>query len=201
MTEYRRLIELSRTQFAEELKVNWLCCLLEIIWILQAVLPHAQLSNTDHLSEHDLNALIAHAHVKIDLLRRQLTEQQVREEHHIADAIARQRAEDTRLYDEQLRIDIAKMQAHQNAESERRLLEAKALFEDELRNQLRRSAAAHSQHLEDVLRVQKEQLNAEAEQAVRTAVSREREEFHNVMTTSLTRLQTIEDALDSRAAH
>jgi phosphoenolpyruvate-protein kinase (PTS system EI component) len=55
--------------------------------------------------------------------------------------------------------------------------------------------------VQDVLRVQKEQLNAEAEQAVRTAVSREREEFHNVMTTSLTRLQTIEDALDSRAAY
>jgi hypothetical protein len=43
----------------------------------QAVLPHAQLNSTDHLSEHDLNALIAHAHVKIDLLRRHLTEQQV----------------------------------------------------------------------------------------------------------------------------
>jgi hypothetical protein len=29
------------------------------------------------LSDHDLNAIISHAHMKVDSLRRQLTEQQV----------------------------------------------------------------------------------------------------------------------------
>ena len=83
---------------------------------------------------------------------------------------------------------------------DRRLADARGHFEEELRNQLRRSAAAHSSHLEQVLAVQKQQLEEDARRQVDEAVSAERAEFHAMMSSSLQRLQTIETALESRQA-
>lgn len=62
--QYKDLIDRSRKHFAEELK---------------AVAPSVDIHARDKkLTEDELNALIAHAHLKVDQLKRQLTEQQVR---------------------------------------------------------------------------------------------------------------------------
>ena len=63
LNQYKDLIDKSRQQFSLELK---------------AILPEVDLNAKDNkLSEDELNALIAHAHLRVDQLRRQLTEQQV----------------------------------------------------------------------------------------------------------------------------
>ena len=64
LNQYKDLIDKSRQQFSQELKS-----------ILPDIDVHAKESK---LSEDELNALIAHAHLRVDQLRRQLTEQQVR---------------------------------------------------------------------------------------------------------------------------
>ena len=57
------MIDKSRQQFSMELK---------------AVLPDVDLNaKGKKLSEDEMNALVAHAHLRVDHLRRQLTEQQV----------------------------------------------------------------------------------------------------------------------------
>uniref|UniRef100_A0A0K0D7T4 MICOS complex subunit MIC60 n=1 Tax=Angiostrongylus cantonensis TaxID=6313 RepID=A0A0K0D7T4_ANGCA len=66
-----------------------------------------------------LNALIAHAHLKVDHLRRQLSEQQVREEHNIARAIADQREADERIAAERLKLELENLQRQQDVEIER----------------------------------------------------------------------------------
>lgn len=64
LNQYKDLIEQSRRQFAAE---------------LNAVLPDVDLkAKQGKLSEDDLNALITHAHLRVDQLKRQLTDQQVR---------------------------------------------------------------------------------------------------------------------------
>ena len=64
LNQYKDLIDKSRQQFAHEMK---------------SILPDIDLhAKESKLTEDELNALIAHAHLKVDQLRRQLTEQQVR---------------------------------------------------------------------------------------------------------------------------
>ena len=107
--------------------------------------------------------------------------------------------------------------ANAQVELERRLSVQRTDFEEQLREQMRRITAAHSKHLEvsicfrhafrffthqlqlqEVLAAQKEQLEAESAKLVKEAVSKERDEFHALMQTSLQRMQAIEEALDNR---
>lgn len=74
--------------------------------------------------------------------------------------------------------------------------QARVEFEDELRKQLRRQAAAHSEHLEDVLRAQREQLSVQAKRNVEEAILHEREIFTRQLASSVARLQAIEVALE-----
>lgn len=64
LNQYKDLIDKSRQQFSQELKS-----------ILPDIDIHAKEAK---LTEDELNALIAHAHLRVDQLRRQLTDQQVR---------------------------------------------------------------------------------------------------------------------------
>lgn len=63
---------------------------------------------------------------------------------------------------------------------------------------MRRQAAAHSEHLEDVLRAQKEQLSVQAKRDVEEAILKEREVFNRQLANSVVRLQAIERALESK---
>uniref|UniRef100_A0A914VVZ9 MICOS complex subunit MIC60 n=1 Tax=Plectus sambesii TaxID=2011161 RepID=A0A914VVZ9_9BILA len=186
MTEYRQLIEESRRQFANELK---------------SILPNIDLHASDSkLSEDELNALIAHAHLRVDQLRKQFTEQQLREEQHIAEAIERQKAEDKRVAEERLNMELSRVQGETDTLVERKVTEKQGEWEGELRAQLRRAAAAHSEHLEEVVRAQKELLELEHARQREDAIQKERDVFHREVSGALARLEGIEAALDSRAA-
>lgn len=61
--QYKDLIEKSREHFAQE---------------LNSIVPGVDInSKSDKLTKDELNALIAHAYLRVDQLRRQLIEQQV----------------------------------------------------------------------------------------------------------------------------
>lgn len=78
--------------------------------------------------------------------------------------------------------------------------ESREQWENELRAQLRRAAAAHSEHLEEVVRAQKELLELEHARLREEAIQKERDVFHREVSGALARLEGIEAALDSRAA-
>ncbi|KHJ99947.1 hypothetical protein OESDEN_00010 [Oesophagostomum dentatum] len=167
LNQYKDLIERSRQQFALEMR---------------SILPNVDVKAKDkNLTEDELNALIAHAHLKVDHLRRQLSEQQVREEQHIAHAIAEQREADERIAAERLRIEMQRIQQQQDVAIERAVLKNRSTWETELEEQLKRTAAAHSEHLEQ-------------------AVKLERDLHSRQVGAALSRLEGIESALSSRIA-
>ncbi|EPB79505.1 hypothetical protein ANCCEY_01442 [Ancylostoma ceylanicum] len=106
---------------------------------MKSILPNVDVNAKDkNLTEDELNALIAHAHLKVDHLRRQLSDQQVtsevmtslklqllyialqvREEQHIANAIAEQREADERIAAERLRLELQRIQQQQDVAIER----------------------------------------------------------------------------------
>ncbi|XP_027888160.1 MICOS complex subunit MIC60 isoform X5 [Xiphophorus couchianus] len=163
---------------------------------------------TGKLSTDDLNALIAHAHRRIDQLNRELAEQRVQEQIHMEAALEQQRAEDQRALDKA--VGTAKQHVKEEArlEQERKLAELREVIEAEMRTQLRRQAAAHTDHVRDVLKVQEQELRAEAEQELsskllaqetryRQLTQEQLDDFTLDMNAAYARLKGVEEAIDS----
>lgn len=71
-------------------------------------------------------------------------------------------------------------------------------FEKELRTQLARQAAAHSEHLQDVLNVQADELEQQCQREVHLQLLQERQLFQSEVAGWIARLQGIETAVEGQ---
>lgn len=150
--QYKDLIDRSRKQFADELR---------------AVVPNVDIhAKEKKLTEDELNALLAHAHLRVDQLKRQLTEQQLLEEKNIGKALEDQRFSDAKLSKSQLELELRRVREIQDVELERKLRDERKGWESDLEKRLQRAAAAHADNLEQVVRTQKQLHDIENAQAV-----------------------------------
>uniref|UniRef100_A0A3Q4B6E4 MICOS complex subunit MIC60 n=1 Tax=Mola mola TaxID=94237 RepID=A0A3Q4B6E4_MOLML len=163
---------------------------------------------TGKLSVDDLNALIAHAHRRIDQLNRELAEQRVREQIHIDAALEQQKMEHQNTQEKAINTALQHITEDARLERERKLSELREVMEAEMRTQLRRQAAAHTDHVRDVIKVQEQELRAEAEQVLssktlemetryRQLSQEQLDNFTLDMNTAYARLKGMEEAIDS----
>uniref|UniRef100_A0A3B4FDL4 MICOS complex subunit MIC60 n=1 Tax=Pundamilia nyererei TaxID=303518 RepID=A0A3B4FDL4_9CICH len=163
---------------------------------------------TGKLSTDDLNALIAHAHRRIDQLNRELAEQKVREKIHIDAALEQQKLEDQKALDNAVNTALQHVKEDARLDQERKLAELREVMEAEMRTQLRRQAAAHTDHVQDVLKVQEHELKAEAEQVLSSKMLEQETRYRQLtqeqldnftldMNTAYARLKGVEEAIDS----
>lgn len=73
------------------------------------------------LSADDLNALIAHAHRRIDQLNRELAEQRVREQIHIDTALEQQKLEDQKILEKAVNTAMLHVREEARLEQERKV--------------------------------------------------------------------------------
>ncbi|XP_031238017.1 MICOS complex subunit MIC60 isoform X17 [Mastomys coucha] len=165
---------------------------------------------TGKLSTDDLNSLIAHAHRRIDQLNRELAQQKATEKKHIELALERQKLEEKRTFDSAVAKALEHHRSEIQAEQDRKVEEVRDAMENEMRTQLRRQAAAHTDHLRDVLKVQEQELKYEFEQDLSQKLSEQELEFHRRsqeqmdnftldINTAYARLRGIEQAVQSHA--
>ncbi|XP_077434668.1 MICOS complex subunit MIC60 isoform X2 [Vanacampus margaritifer] len=163
---------------------------------------------TGKLSTDDLNALIAHAHRRIDQLNRELAEQRVREQIHIDAALEQQKLEHLKAQEVAINTSLQHIKEDTRLEQERKLSELREVMEAEMRTQLRRQAAAHTDHVQDVLKVQEQELKAEAEQVLSSNLLEQETRYRQLsqeqldnftldMNTAYARLKGVEEAIDS----
>ncbi|XP_034367239.1 MICOS complex subunit MIC60 isoform X6 [Arvicanthis niloticus] len=162
------------------------------------------------LSTDDLNSLIAHAHRRIDQLNRELAQQKAAEKQHIELALERQKLEEKRTFDSAVAKALEHHRSEIQAEQDRKVEEVRDAMENEMRTQLRRQAAAHTDHLRDVLKVQEQELKYEFEQGLSEKLSEQELEFRRRsqeqmdsftldINTAYARLRGIEQAVQSHA--
>ncbi|KAM9329628.1 MICOS complex subunit MIC60 [Gastrophryne carolinensis] len=162
------------------------------------------------LSTEDLNSLIAHAHRRIDQLHKQLADYRVREQQHIEAALEKQKLEDKKA----LEFAVSKALEHHRSEiqieQDKKVEEVREVMEAEMRTQLRRQAAAHTDHLRDVLGVQEQELKAEFQQNLSEKLSEQEMQYRRLsqeqldgftldINTAYARLKGIEQAVEGHA--
>ncbi|XP_045139802.1 MICOS complex subunit MIC60 isoform X1 [Echinops telfairi] len=165
---------------------------------------------TDKLSTDDLNSLIAHAHRRIDQLNRELAEQKAAEKQHIELALEKQKLEEKQALDSAVAKALEHHRSEIVSEQDRKVDEVRDAMEIEMRTQLRRQAAAHTDHLRDVLRVQEQELKCEFEKDMSEKLAEQELEYRRLsqeqvdsftldINTAYARLRGIEQAVQSHA--
>uniref|UniRef100_A0A3B3RSN7 MICOS complex subunit MIC60 n=1 Tax=Paramormyrops kingsleyae TaxID=1676925 RepID=A0A3B3RSN7_9TELE len=198
VSQYSELVGEAKKQFQKE---------------LSSITPDVQAGwkgLTGKLTPDDLNSLIAHAHRRIDQLNHELAEQRVREQLHIEAALKQQRQDDKKALDKAVATALERHHEELHLEQNRKVEEVREVMEAEMRTQLRRQAAAHTDHLRDVLKVQELELRAEAQETLTRKIMAQETEFRRAnqdqldqftmdMNEAYARLKGLEDAIDSHA--
>ena len=145
MEDYRDLVEASKEEFHKE---------------IASIMPDVRLGEKNgKLTEEELNMFITHAYRKVMFLQQELAKQQTLEQDRFRKALEKQRMDTTSLAVDQLDNELEKQARDLHVEHERRLAALKEEAELELRVQMKRQAAAHADHISDVLSVQEAEIS------------------------------------------
>ena len=144
MEDYKDIVEAGREEFHKE---------------MASIMPDVRLGEKDgKLTEEELNMFITHAYKKVMFLQQELAKQQTVEQERFKKALEKQRMDTTSLAVDQLDNELEKQARELHVEHEKRLAAVKEEAELELRVQMKRQAAAHADHITDVLAVQEAEL-------------------------------------------
>ncbi|KAL4232096.1 hypothetical protein ACF0H5_009672 [Mactra antiquata] len=184
LSKYKDSVDKAKEQFKKE---------------VESLTPEVKLGQGKKLTNDELNFLIAHAHKRIGQLQQQLAQLTSMEQQRLQQALSDQRDEDELITQARVRQEHDKMLNHLAVMKDKLEAENKVQFELELRRELARQTAAHSDHLQEVLKVQEQKLTDAFEREMHMRVIEDREKFSVELSGWIARLKGIEEAVEARA--
>lgn len=184
MSKYKDLVEKGKEQFKKE---------------LESLMPDVKIGKGRKLSDEELNALLAHAYRRIEQIQKELAHQQAMETQRIQQALSDQRDEDELITQARVKQEREKMLDEFTLEKDKWEADAQVQFEIELRRNLARQAAAHSEHVQEMLRLQEDKLTKSFEHELHMRIIEDRKRFETELSGWTARLRGIEAAVQARA--
>ncbi|XP_043196760.1 MICOS complex subunit MIC60-like [Amphibalanus amphitrite] len=185
MDEFRQLVDESRAKFQQE---------------MSSIVPGVVLGEKNtKLSEEELNVLLVHAYRKVLYLQKELARMLTVEQQKFSSALERQRQELDAVLEERLSTELSRQHRQVELHHRQQLEALQTELENEMRQQLRRQAAAHSDHLQDVLSVQERELKLRFEMAHEDRLRDERQQYQSELAVVMGELKGLKDAITARA--
>merc|ERR1712012_36959 len=186
MEEYRELVEAGKQQFQKE---------------MASIMPDVKLGEqSGKLTEDELNMFITHAYRKVLFLQQELAKQQTLEQERFKKALEKQRLETQMVATEKIESELERQKRDLELEHERRMAVIRDEAEGEMRAQLRRQAAAHSDHLADVLSVQAAELTRKNDHILDEKLSAAKSEYLTSLSSLSGTVNGLTEALTARSA-
>jgi len=156
-------------------------------------------SDGDQLSNEEINSLLIHAHKRVLQLQKQLERLQLTQNQQIQAALDEQSKQNVAFLDK-YSGDLRQLHRKEfEVEKDEMRAQEQQKADAELRKELQRQAAAHNNHLAQMLKIQQDELNALYEKKLLIETEKVRCDFHAQVSASVGRLKGIEQALESRA--
>ncbi|KAK2709196.1 MICOS complex subunit Mic60-like isoform X2 [Artemia franciscana] len=184
MEEYRDLIDKAR----DELR-------LELSSILPEVSPNTKGAK---LTDEEQNMLLAHAYRKIIVLQKELAKQQTLEQHRFRTALELQRQEDISNVETRIRVELEKQERESSIRYSKQLAVIQKELEAELHSQLKRQAAAHADHVTDLLAAQEKELSHKWSNHLQDSLIKEQLAYESKVAGMIGQIKGIERAIKGR---
>ncbi|XP_067036019.1 MICOS complex subunit MIC60-like isoform X2 [Acropora muricata] len=170
---------------------------------LLGTIPGALAGETTHSDDErkvrSESVLLAYARKRLEQLTQQLATFQVEEQKRLENSLKVQKEEDSKMTDLKVKQETERMAAEFHTQLRKKEADLAAEHEASLRQQLRRQAAAYSDHLAEVLRVQETELQDRHNKDLQQKLNEEKSAFETQLSGALAHIRGIEAAVEGRA--
>jgi len=185
MKYYYQLLQRDRNNFHEDLEEN-----------LPDFKPGGKGSN---LSEEELNALLAHAHQRIFQLKRNLRAHQVMEDQRIKQVLSEKKDVHDKDFAELLRSELDTQRCKCLQEKQEELMKRLDCHEQKMREELVRQSLAQNNHMNDMLKLQQNQLIEEFKQVMEERAGFERSTYVDSLAKHIARVDGLVTTTSEKA--
>ena len=186
MEEYQNLVEAGRKQFHME---------------MASIMPDVKLGEKNgKLTEYELNMFITHAYKKVLFLQQEVAKQQTLEQARFKRALEKQTLEVEIRTMEKVEVELERQARELLAEHEEKMAYIREEAEGQLRAHLRRQAAAHTDHLTDLLTIQETELTRQHQNKISDQVDSLTKTHMDSLASLSGTMSGLTEALEARAA-
>ncbi|XP_068710164.1 MICOS complex subunit Mic60-like [Montipora foliosa] len=171
----------------------------ELLGLIPDALTGKTVEEDDEKKIRSESVLLAYARKKLDQLTRQLVSYQAEEQKRLENALKVQKEENSKLTELKLKQEAERMEAEFQTNLRKKEGELAGDHEASLRQQLRRQAAAYSDHLAEVLRLQETELKDRHQKDLQRKLKEEKSAFEVQLSGALAHLRGIEAVVEGRA--
>jgi len=186
MEKFRDIVEAGKEEFHKE---------------MASIMPDVELGEkSGKLSEYELNMFITHAYKKVLFLQQEVAKQQTLEQAKLSKALEIQKREIETIAMQHKEEELGKQAREMKEDQDKKISKIRKEAEEQQSSHLKRQAAAHTDHVNDMLAIQKEEMNRRHEHQLEEQASDMKKAHTDTLTSLSASLSGLTTALEARSS-
>jgi len=186
MEKFHDLVEAGKEEFHKE---------------MASIMPDVELGQkSGKLSEYELNMFITHAYKKVLFLQQEVAKQQTLEQAKLSKALESQKKEAEAIAMKHKEEELEKQAKEMKEEQDKKISKIRKEAEEQLSSHLKRQAAAHTEHVNDTLTTQKEEMKRKHDHQMEEQAAKMKKAHTDTLNTLSGSLSGLTTALEARSS-